>query len=96
MLFRRDPSLAGKRYDVKVTRTAPQAFRLHMGDNYVDIVGRKLNDGGLLIQVSSNCPPVLAASTCGFCLYFCTYFPTSMCVFYQEFQGALHYGGREV
>lgn len=23
-----------------------------MGDNYVDIVGRKLNDGGLLIQVS--------------------------------------------
>ena len=37
---------------MKVTRTAPQAFRLHMGDNYVDIVGRKLNDGGLLIQAT--------------------------------------------
>ena len=43
---------AGKRYDVKVTRTAPQAFRLHMGNNHVDIVGRKLNDGGLLIQAT--------------------------------------------
>ena len=42
---------AGVKYDVKVTRTAHQAFRLHMGSNYVDIVGRKLNDGGLLIQV---------------------------------------------
>ena len=48
------PCTAGVKYDVKVTRTASQAFRLHMGNNFVDIVGRKLNDGGLLIQV---CPP---------------------------------------
>ncbi len=34
-----------------MTRTAPRGFRLHLGNTHVDVVGRKLNDGGLLIQV---------------------------------------------
>ena len=39
------------KYVVSVTRNAPQAFRLQLGGSFVDVVGRKLNDGGLLIQV---------------------------------------------
>ena len=44
---------AGVKYEVNVSRRAPQAFRLLLGESHVDIVGRKLNDGGLLIQVRS-------------------------------------------
>ena len=44
---------AGMKYDVSVTRNAPQAFRLQLGGSFVDVVGRKLNDGGLLIQVDA-------------------------------------------
>lgn len=42
---------AGTKYEVAVTRTAPQNFRLQLGSTHVDVVGRKLNDGGILIQV---------------------------------------------
>ena len=42
----------GIKYTVDVTRSAPNAFCLQLGGNGVDIVARKLNDGGLLIQVS--------------------------------------------
>ena len=42
---------AGTKYAVKVTRQGPQAFRLFLGNNYVDVVARYLNDGGLLVQV---------------------------------------------
>jgi len=39
------------KYTVDVTRRAPNAFTLKLGERSVDIVARKLNDGGLLIQV---------------------------------------------
>jgi len=32
-------------------RLGPQSFRLHLGATHVDVVVRKLNDGGLLVQV---------------------------------------------
>ena len=43
----------GTKYTVDVSRKGPQLFRLKLGSNSVDVVGRRLNDGGLLIQV---CP----------------------------------------
>ncbi len=42
---------AGVKYGVKAVRLGPQAFRLHLGSTHVDVVVRKLNDGGLLVQV---------------------------------------------
>ena len=39
------------KYTVKVSRRGPQSFRVFLGDNNVDVVARKLNDGGLLVQV---------------------------------------------
>ena len=36
---------------MNVVRTAHQGFRLTLGDKSVDIVARKLKDGGLLCQV---------------------------------------------
>ena len=42
---------AGTKYTVDVTRSGPNAFCLQLGGKAVDIVARKLNDGGLLIQV---------------------------------------------
>ena len=46
---------AGMKYTVKVSRRGPQSFRVFLGDNNVDVVARKLNDGGLLVQVSPSC-----------------------------------------
>ncbi len=43
--------IAGAKYSVKVLRRGPQAFRLTLGASSVDVVARKLNDGGLLVQV---------------------------------------------
>ena len=43
----------GTKYTVDVSRKGPQLFRLKLGSNSVDVVGRRLNDGGLLIQVCS-------------------------------------------
>ena len=39
------------KYEVDVARRAPQAFRIQLGGTHVDVVARKLNDGGLLVQV---------------------------------------------
>ena len=83
---------AGVKYDVKVTRTAPQAFRLHMGSNYVDIVGRKLNDGGLLIQVCTPpFPPSNALTTLQPFQLLCHGFvliPSSSCKLFPTMHGS--------
>lgn len=42
---------AGSKYTVKVSRRGPQSFRLFLGNSHVDVVARKLSDGGLLVQV---------------------------------------------
>jgi len=42
---------AGNKYTVKVSRRGPQMFRVFLGSSHVDVVARKLNDGGLLVQV---------------------------------------------
>lgn len=41
---------AGLKYTVKVSRRGPQSFRVFLGSSHVDVVARKLNDGGLLVQ----------------------------------------------
>ncbi|CAK0731625.1 hypothetical protein CVIRNUC_000020 [Coccomyxa viridis] len=46
--------LEGMKYTVKVSRRGPQSFRVFLGDNNVDVVARKLNDGGLLVQVDGQ------------------------------------------
>ncbi len=43
---------AGMKYQVTVSRRGPQTYRVSLGQNYVDVVARKLNDGGLLVQVN--------------------------------------------
>ena len=45
------PTPPGVKYNVKAVRQGPQALRLHLGGTHVDVVVRKLNDGGLLVQV---------------------------------------------
>lgn len=42
---------AGVKYDVSIARTAPNAFRVSLGTVSVDAVVRKLNDGGMQMQV---------------------------------------------
>jgi len=44
-------SRAGMKYTVRVSRRGPQSFRVLLGPSHVDVVARKLNDGGLIIQV---------------------------------------------
>ena len=39
------------KYTVRVSRRGPQSFRVLLGPSHVDVVARKLNDGGLIIQV---------------------------------------------
>lgn len=39
---------------VKVSRRGPQSFRVFLGSSHVDVVARKLNDGGLLVQARSR------------------------------------------
>lgn len=39
------------KYSFGVSRRGPQSYRLSLGKNFVDVVARKLNDGGLLVQV---------------------------------------------
>ena len=43
--------IIGVKYIVNVSRRGPQLFRLTLGSLSVEVVGRRLNDGGLLIQV---------------------------------------------
>ena len=38
------------KYTVRVSRRGPQSFRVLLGPSHVDVVARKLNDGGLIIQ----------------------------------------------
>ena len=45
---------AGMKYTVKVSRRGPQSFRVFLGSSHVDVVARKLSDGGLLVQVGSS------------------------------------------
>ena len=47
---------AGLKYAVRVSRLGPQAFRVFLGASHVDVVARKLNDGGLLVQVRAGGP----------------------------------------
>jgi len=42
------------KYRVKVSRTGPQAFRLTLNSTSVGVVARRLNDGGLLVQVDGE------------------------------------------
>ncbi|PRW58200.1 acetyl- carboxylase 1-like isoform A [Chlorella sorokiniana] len=44
----------GVKYSVKAVRQGPQSLRLHLGSTHVDVVVRKLNDGGLLVQVDGS------------------------------------------
>lgn len=44
---------AGVKYTVGVTRRAPDTFSLWLNGSRVDAVARRLNDGGLLVQVRS-------------------------------------------
>ncbi|KAL4859471.1 Acetyl-CoA carboxylase 1 [Chlorella vulgaris] len=44
----------GVKYRVKAVRLGPQSLRLHLGNTHVDVVVRKLNDGGLLVQVDGS------------------------------------------
>ncbi|EIE18073.1 hypothetical protein COCSUDRAFT_26470 [Coccomyxa subellipsoidea C-169] len=46
--------LDGLKYTVKVSRRGPQSFRVFLGSSHVDVVARKLNDGGLLVQVDGQ------------------------------------------
>lgn len=39
---------------MKAVRQGPQTLRLHLGATHVDVVVRKLNDGGLLVQVGGS------------------------------------------
>ena len=41
----------GTKYEVSVVRTGPQTLSLTLNDSTIDIVARKLPDGGLLIQL---------------------------------------------
>ena len=50
------PCLAGLKYTVKVSRRGPQSFRVFLGASHVDVVARKLNDGGLLVQAGPRAP----------------------------------------
>lgn len=50
------PPAPGVKYSVKAVRQGPQTLRLHLGSTHVDVVVRKLNDGGLLVQV--RCVPI--------------------------------------
>ena len=53
---------------MKVSRRGPQSFRVFLGDNNVDVVARKLNDGGLLVQVSPAASITDAASQHASCI----------------------------
>lgn len=53
----------GVKYAVKAVRQGPQTLRLHLGGTHVDVVVRKLNDGGLLVQVRGG--PLSVASVPG-------------------------------
>jgi acetyl-CoA carboxylase/biotin carboxylase 1 len=44
----------GTKYTVRVVRTGQQTATLHLGNSTVDVVSRKLNDGGLLIQLDGS------------------------------------------
>eukprot|EP00884_Botryococcus_braunii_P014175 jgi/Botrbrau1/22759/Bobra.0132s0090.2 len=46
--------LDGMKYSFGVSRRGPASYRILLGKNYVDVVCRKLNDGGLLIQVDGQ------------------------------------------
>jgi hypothetical protein len=63
-----DVQRAGVKYRVKAVRLGPQALRLHLGTTHVDVVVRKLNDGGLLVQVRGRRPPLLERNVAGQCL----------------------------
>ena len=39
---------------MKVSRRGPQSFRVFLGNSHVDVVARKLSDGGLLVQVRTS------------------------------------------
>ena len=45
------------KYTVKVSRRGPQSFRVFLGNSHVDVVARKLSDGGLLVQVRASLVP---------------------------------------
>ena len=44
----------GMKYGVRVARRGPSAFRVCLGGTHVDVVARRLNDGGLLVQVDGG------------------------------------------
>lgn len=52
--FTEDLCLEGVKYTVGVTRRAPDTFSLWLNGSRVDAVARRLNDGGLLVQVDGQ------------------------------------------
>ena len=57
-------TVPGVKYSVRVSRRGPQQMRLTLGGVSVDVVGRKLNDGGLLIQVRGGQRPSRDSHRC--------------------------------
>lgn len=49
--FSDDLVLDGVKYRVRVTRNGPTTFAVELNDSRVDVVARKLGDGGYLMQV---------------------------------------------
>lgn len=52
--FQRDLMLDGDKYAVHASRTAPDQLRVSLNGSHVDVVARKLSDGGLLFQVDGT------------------------------------------
>lgn len=52
--FQRDLMLHGDKYAVTASRTAPDQLRVSLNGSHVDVVARKLSDGGLLFQVDGS------------------------------------------
>ena len=52
--FERDLMLDNDKYSVLVTRTAVNSLRVELNGTHVDVVFRKLSDGGLLLQVDGS------------------------------------------
>ncbi len=56
------------KYTVRVSRRGPQSFRVLLGPSHVDVVARKLNDGGLIIQARTPARPPRRVTTWNHCL----------------------------
>jgi hypothetical protein len=51
LLMQDDLVIDDTKYHVKVIRRGPTTFNVNVNNSYVDVVARKLGDGGFLLQV---------------------------------------------